>query len=425
MLRKKWKGICFVIVLPYGKGDISIDLEPTTEWDIVVYDGRTSGACDSIIRKALDQPVDSPKLQSLAAGKQNAVILISDITRLCPSYRFITGLLDELNAGGIPDAQIQIVVALGLHRKQTSDEIRSLVGEEAIRRVRVLNHSAIPEDCVHLGVTSHGTPIEINRTVAEADLRVVTGSIEPHSLVGMSGGIKALVPGVASWTCIEANHSLSQKFKATPGNPDNPIHQDLEEALHFIGIDFLFNVIVNHRREIIDAVAGHVIQAHRQGVQRAREKFIVPVDRRYDIVVASAGGHPKDMQLYQAVKSLMNAATITKSGGSILLAARCEEQFGNGIFQYWTEVIQDRSRIVQMLNQQFVMGAHKIAHIDQILSQHDVYLYSELSPATVELIGFRPVQDLQETLRSLTSNPEHRVALMPHASITFPQLIDN
>jgi lactate racemase len=412
-----------VIVLPYGKGEVAIDLEPSPPWDLVTYNGRTDGACESVIREALESPIDSPMLRTLAVGKQSAVILISDITRLCPSYTFLPALLDELNAGGIPDARIHLVVALGLHRKQTSEEIRSLVGDTVIQRVRVMNHSAIPEDCIPLGVTKHGTPIEINRTVAQADLRIVTGSIEPHALVGMSGGIKALVPGTASWRCIEANHSLSQRYQATPGDPDNPIHQDLEETLQFIGVDFLLNVIVNHRREIIDAVAGHVIHAHRMGVQKARKRFIIPVAHPYDIVIASAGGYPKDMQLYQAVKSLKNASSITKPGGAILLVARCEEMFGNGIFQYWTEVIQDRSRIKQMLNEKFVMGAHKLAHIDEILSKHQVYFYSDVPPATVELVGFQPVHNLLGTIRSLTEKSELQVALMPHASITFPEII--
>jgi nickel-dependent lactate racemase len=373
------------------------------------------------IRQALDKPIGTPRLNRLARGRRNAVILISDISRLCPSYLFLDELLTQLHEAGVADEHIRIVVALGLHRKQTEDELKQLVGEPVYRRVRVVNHSALSEDCVLLGTTSMGTPVEINRIVAEAELRIATGNIEPHALVGISGGVKALVPGTASHRCIEHNHALSQKFTAQPGQPDNPIHRDLEEALRFAPIDFLFNVIVDHQRHLIDAVAGDVVKAHRLGAAKAANAFVVPVDRQYDVTVVSPGGYPKDSQLYQTVKSLKNASAITKNGGDILLVAQCQEMFGNGIFQFWIETIQDRSLMVAKLKEQFVLGAHKVLHVDEVLQKHRVHMYSDLPEPIVRLLGFQPVADLQAAYDTLTADSSKSIAVMPFGALTFPQ----
>jgi nickel-dependent lactate racemase len=389
--------------------------------EILTYNGDTYDNAADVIAKALNSPIASAPLAQLASGKRSAAILVSDMTRLCPSYIFLENIVNVLNAAGLADSQIKIIVALGSHRKQTEKELESLTGNTVYRRIKVQNHSAQSDDCVYVGTTSQGTPVEINRLVVEADLRIVTGNIEPHGLVGMSGGVKALVPGVSSVRTIERNHSLSQKYKITPGDIDNPIHRDLEEALQFVPIHYLFNVIVNHRREMIDAVSGDVIAAHRAGTQIAKEKFIVPAEQKYDLTIASTGGFPKDIQLYQAIKTLQNAAKITKPGGKIILAARCQEMFGNGIFQYWMDTVQDRSKIVQMLQQQFVLGAHKVEHLDQILQQHEVFLYSDIPDSVAELVGFHPVEQLQSVLDQLLSGPAN-VAIIPYGAVTFPHV---
>lgn len=388
--------------------------------DILDYDSEAAGPPERIVTDALNRPIAGKPLRELAVGRHRAVILVSDGTRLCPSRLFLPAMLDALNAGGIPDDRIRIVVALGMHRKHTDSELRRLVGEVAYDRVAVVNHSALEEDCVAVGTTSRGTPVELNRLVVEADLRIATGNIEPHRLAGVSGGVKALIPGTASRRCIEANHALSRRFTATLGNPANPIHDDMEEALEFVPIHFLFNVIANHRQELLEAYAGELIATHRRGLVAARSRFMIPVRKQYDIIVASTGGAPKDMQLYQAIKTLQNAAAFTKPGGSIVLLARCEELFGNGILQYWLETIRDRATILRKLNEQFVLGAHKIEHIEQLVSKHTVYLYSDMPEPLVELAGFTPVSDLQRLVEGVIHNKDCEVALMPHGALTFP-----
>lgn len=387
---------------------------------IVDYESEAKYAPDYLIGEALRRPIAGKPLQELAEGRHSAVILISDGTRLCPSHLFLPALLDALHEGGIPDERIRIVVALGMHRKHTEAELKQLVGDHIFSRVDVVNHSALSEHCVYVGTTRSGTPVEINRHVAEADLRIATGNIEPHRLAGVSGGVKALVPGTASKLTIETNHALSQRVQAVLGDADNPIHRDMEEALEFVPIHFLFNVIANHRRELLEAYAGELAATHRHGVEAAKRRFFVPAGKQYDVVLASPGGTPKDLQLYQAIKTMQNAAAFTKPGGAIVLFARCEEMFGNGIFQYWVETIQDRSAILQKLQQQFVLGAHKIAQIEQIVSKHTVYLYSDMPDSIVELAGFKPIRDIEHTVQSLLRHGHSEFALMPHGAITFP-----
>jgi nickel-dependent lactate racemase len=408
-----------IYLLPYGKGTISFTLPNGVMPDWITYRQKNNAPRDWL-SMALQHPIDSERLRQAAEGSHSAVILISDISRLSPSYLFAEYLLDELNAAGISDEQIRIIVALGAHRKQTEEELISLVGLAAYKRVQVQNHSALPEDCIAVGVTRAGTPIEINRHVVEAEFRIVTGNIEPHRLAGISGGVKALMPGVASTRTIEHNHSLSQQLKAVPGQPDNPLRLDMEEALRFVPVHFLLNVIVDHERNVLDAFAGDVIAAHRAGIEAARSRFIVEVPHLYDVVLVSAGGHPKDTQLYQALKSLTNAAAITKPGGSLVLVAQCEELFGNGIFQHWVETIGDRQIMLAKLKEKFVLGAHKVEHIDSILQHHPVYLFSQMPEAMVRLLGFHPVSDLNHTLSLLLEKSRFKIAVMPYGGLTFP-----
>lgn len=372
------------------------------------------------VRQALAEPLLCRPLTEAAQGKESAVILISDGTRLVPSHLFVEPLIDELNGAGIPDTRITVVVALGMHRKETEAELRALAGPAAYGRVRVVNHSAQPADCVFLGTTRMGTPVEINRTVAEAGFRIATGNIEPHPLVGMSGGVKAMVPGTASHRTIEANHSLSGRYGPAAGDPDHPIYRDLAEAASLLALDFLLNVVVDADRRIVFAAAGQPAAAREACIRHAQRLFLVPATELYDVVIASPGGAPKDRQFYQTVKSLQNAAAIAKPGGSIVLAAECREHFGNGLLQYWMETIPNREEAVRRLTRQFVLGPHKITTIQSVLKQQRIFLYSDMPDPLVELTGCRPVSNLQACIDRLVSPPGTTVGWMPHTALTFP-----
>lgn len=412
--------------LRYGHTTINFQLPPGRSIRTVTYnlsgDSGSPLASAARVRHALAAPIGSSTLRELARSSTKAVILIPDGTRLCPSPQLLEPLLEELNEAGIADDRIDVVVALGYHRRHTDEELRELVSDPLYRRVRVHNHSCLPEDCVYVGTTTLGTPVEINLLVAAAPLRIVIGNIEPHSLVGISGGVKALVPGAASKRCIEHNHALSLSHKVAAGSSDNPIHRDLEEAQRFVPIHFMLNVIVDHDRHILDAVAGDVVAAHQVGRKLAADRFLVPAAPVYDVVVASPGGHPKDLHMYQAIKTLRNAAAFTKPGGTIVLAAECPEMLGNGHFQAWLDTMDNRSHTVAKLKERFVLGAHKILHVDEILAKHRVYLLSAMPRPVTQLLGFTPVESLDSLLEELMSREETLdAAFMPYGALTFPQ----
>jgi nickel-dependent lactate racemase len=414
-----------IYYLPYGTGMVSFALPQDMNADRLNYNAWRDTPILSSIAQALASPIQSPPLHIIAQGKQHAVILVSDRSRLCPSYIFLEALLSEMNEAGLGDHQIKIIVALGMHRKQTAQELRELVGEAVFNRVVVMNHSPLSKDCVRIGITSRGTPIELNAHVVAADLIIATGNIEPHRLMGMSGGVKALMPGVASHLSIESNHALSQQYTILPGQSTTPLREDIEEALRFIPVHFLLNLIVNHNKEVLAAVAGDIIHAHRAGVEIASHSFFSTVKPAYDLVIASTGGFPKDMQLYQAIKTLQNAADFTKPGGTIVWIARCEELFGNGLLQYWVETIQDHAEIKSMLQEKFTLGPHKMLHIQTVLQKHRVYLFSDIPTSLVELLGFRPVSNLQRTVETIIAeNRQQTVAILPYGALTFAPITE-
>ncbi|HZG86956.1 nickel-dependent lactate racemase [Paenibacillus sp.] len=408
----------------YGNDELTVDWRQARP-DIIAYSSPPIDdvRIDEALEAALREPIGCPPLSQVARDRKDAVILVSDLTRLCPTARMLPLTLDALNEGGIPDDRIRVVVALGTHRSQTERELLRIAGD-AFERVRVLNHSSAPEDCRYIGTTTLGTRIEINRAVLDAELRIAIGNIEPHRLVGVSGGGKALFPGVASSRSIEAHHALSRRFRCVPGFAENPLHRDIEEACAMAPIHFLFNVVADHLRRPLGVFAGDPSEAHREGVRFARRQFLIPVRRRYDVVVASAGGHPKDMQLYQAIKSLENAAGFAEPGGDVLLIARCEEIYGNGVFQTWAETHVDRARAIRELDERFVLGAHKLRLLHRVTQRHNVHLHSDIPEPLAVLLGVRPVYDIQSWIDERLQS--HRsIAAIPCAALTFPSSIPN
>lgn len=414
--------------LPYGQTNLDISIP--AERDVVLLHPpcllqATTPEPDqeTVIRQALAHPVGSEPLRSMAKPGQKVTIIISDGSRLCPTPLLLPAILEELQAAGVTEDRIQILVALGLHRRHTEEELKQLVGPSIYRRIRVLNHSPLPEDCIHLGTTSRGTPVEINRQLVEADLVIATGNVEPHRLAGLSGGLKAVVPGCASRRTIEANHRLMLTAKAEPGKVANPVREDLEEAANYLPVHFLLNVVVDPERRLLAAASGHPVQAHRKLADIAGKLFWTFLEQPADLVIASCGGHPKDIHLYQALKTLQNAAEAAKPGAPLLLLARCGELYGSGAFQEWVETHSDRQRAVSRLQDHFRIGAHKLLAIDSVLAKHRVYLCSDMPPSLVNLVGFEPIGPprLQATLERLIqqAGPGSRLAVMPYGAVTY------
>lgn len=429
------------VQLSYGHGSLSVRV-PKRNLQAVLQPLHATEVEDEakLLRDALVRPIGAsgmpgPRLRDLAAAKlrpdratpadihpgKKVVIVTSDLTRPCPTDRLLPPVLDELDAAGIPDGDITVVMALGLHRTMTEAEMETAVGPEVYRRVRVVNHD--PADTVRLGVTSAGTPVEIFRLVVEADFRICLGNLELHYFAGYSGGAKAILPGCASRATLNANHAMMVRPEAVAGRLNgNPVRADIEEGVSMLGVDFILNVIVTGQHRIIGAVAGDVTAAHRRGCELVARRGMVTIEEHADVVLVGAGGYPKDVNLYQAQKALDNAAHAVRDGGVLILVAECPEGLGNETFEAWLAGTSSPDELLARIQHEFVLGGHKAAAIAAVLKRASVYLVSALPDELVRRCGMVPIADPEraQEMAFAELGPEAKLLVLPHGGSILP-----
>ncbi len=369
--------------LPYGNSELSIDI-PSRCNVKVIKPVNVPWLNDEIllIRTALENPINCRRLSEIAENGKRAVIIVSDNTRPTPTAKLLPPLISELEKGGVND--ITIIFGLGIHRKQTEKEKKKILGG-LYGKVRSLEHDL--NDCVYIGTTSKGTPVEIFRPVLEADIVVCTGTIEFHYYAGYSGGAKSILPAVSSKKSIDANHAMMLDPKSCAGRPDGAVRKDIEEAAGMLGIDFILNVVLNQRKEIVFAAPGDHIEAHRKGVEILERLSKVEVEPA-DIIIVSPGGFPKDIDIFQAHKALEHVKNAVKEGGSIILVAECREGYGNRVYEEWLNY--GRDEVIERFKSGFVMGGHKAALIAALSKKFDLYLVSSLTVEMVRKAKFIP-----------------------------------
>ena len=376
---------------------------------------------EKAVREALKDPIGTARLSEMVKHGQKIAVITSDISRPLPSYDVLPAVLDELEKGGVSMEDVTVVFALGSHRKQTEEEQRRLAGDETFERVRCMDST--PEDCVHLGNTKNGTPIDISRVVAEADFRICLGNIEFHYFAGYSGGVKALFPGVSTPRAIQANHSLMVNDTACAGNLDtNPLRQDLEEVLESCPIDFIVNAVLDEHKHIVYAVAGDVKEAHRVGCAYLDRMYRKPIEKRADIVIVSQGGAPKDANLYQTQKALDNAKHAVKKGGTIILIGACNEGLGSKVFEDWLVGAPTAHSMIDRIGEKFELGGHKAAAIAMVLENAAIDLVSEMDDDFVRSIFLNPRHSAQEALDAAFEKygENATVIAMPFGGATLP-----
>ena len=376
------------------------------------------------VRRALEAPIGSPRLRELVHPGETVAIVTSDITRPMPTYKVMPALLDELYAAGIRREDITLVFALGSHRRHTPQEQQKLAGERAWNEIRCVDSD--PDDCVHLGTTKAGTPVDITRAVAQADRRICLGNIEYHYFAGYSGGAKAIMPGVSTRSAIQANHSMMVRPEACAGALEtNPLRMDIEEAGAICGIDFIVNVVLSEHKEIIRAVAGDPVAAHRAGCRFLDRIYRKELPQAADIVLVSQGGAPKDLNLYQTQKALDNARHAVKQGGIIVLIGSCKEGLGEKVFEQWMTKSSSPDAMIERIGRDFQLGGHKAAAIAMTLKKADIYLVSDLEDDFVRSIFLTPQPDVQTALDRAFAvlGPDATVLAMPFGGSTLPQIV--
>ena len=346
------------------------------------------------VRRALSVPFDSPLLSDVVRPGEKVVIITSDVTRPVPSRIIIPCLLDELRKAGGENKDITVVFGLGSHRKQTEEEQKNLVGEEVYGQVRCIDSN--PDDCVHLGTCKNGTPVDIFRTVVEADRRILVGNVEYHYFAGYSGGMKAIMPGVSSKEAIQANHKNMIRPGAFAGNlVNNPVRDDIEEVRNFINVDFIVNVTLDDHKKIAFAAAGHPVTAHRKACEFLDKIYKKKVKEPADIVVVSTGGYPKDINLYQAQKSIDNVKHIVKKGGIMIVAASCKEGYGSIPLTKWINQYNSPTERIEEIRKHFELGGHKAAALGLVQEKADIYLVTDMDDESVTKANMVPFHDIQ------------------------------
>jgi len=411
--------------LPYGKTEVCARI-PTRNFLGSIEPKERPGVADprAEIERALNEPIEAKRLGEIAKAGDRVAIVVDDATRATPSYLMVPPVLDELNRAGVKDEDVTIIFGCGSHRAVKPDEMEKLVGEEALKRVKAINHDYKSEDQVYLGKTSFGTKVYVNKVFAEADVRVLTGDVDLHYYAGYGGGRKSVLPAVSSAETIQHNHAMLLHPKArTSILEGNPVHEDMVEAAKLAKIDFILNIVTNSKQELVRAFAGDLEQAFYGGVKLVDEMYKVPVERRADIVVVSSGGHPLDIDLFQAYKGVDNALVAVKRGGVIVLVAECPEGHGNEVFYEWMTKFNDLKRVEKEIKKSFILGGHKAYYLMKALQRVKIILVSVMPDYyAVNTFKLRTARALNDALRDAfdIAGKNAKVWAMPHGNFTLP-----
>ncbi len=415
------------IRVPYGRSMVSAEVPDDVGVDIIELP-ETPAATDPIaeVRRALDEPVGD-FTWSRHAQVGSVAIAVNDKTRPVPHQHLLPPLIDHLVRLGIPDAAITFYIAVGGHPPMEPAEFPAIIPHEVLGRFRIASHdSELDGDLVFLGDTSRGTPVWVNRGYAAAGFKIVVGTIEPHQFVGFSGGVKSAAIGLAGLATINANHTLMAHPDSRIGTySTNPARQDVEEIGGLIGVDLALNGILDQRREIVRAVAGDPVAVMETGAPMARQLCQIAVRQNYGVVVASPGGHPKDINVYQSQKAVASAARIVRPGGTIILAAACPEGAGSHHYEQWMSSKSSRQEVMDAFGTEgFRIGPHKAFQIARDTETARLIVYSDMPRDLSRRLLLDPADDFQSALDLARADldPSERVAVLPHAASTIPYL---
>ncbi len=406
--------------LPYGKGRAAVKVP---DGSTIAYPREMPRVADvaAEITRAMAEPIGSPPLRAIAAGKPDAAVVVNDITRPAPSREMLGSILDELKTAGIPPEAVTVVVATGNHRPNSPAEIAGMIGEEFARQLRVVNH-ACEDDNALTTIAAPGVdiPVRVNSHVARASVRILTGLIAPHQAAGYSGGRKSLAPGVSALETIAKHHS----FPIRPYDPamgwmkGNAFHEVALSIARAVGIDFIVNVVKNCRGEVVHAVAGELEAAHEAGVSVCEQSWVVTFPHKYDLVIVTPGGYPRDIDLHQAQKAMSTAELVAAERGVIVLIAECLDEIGK--FAAWLKGRRNPQDVIDRFAREGFTREHssKAFMCARALAKHPVVVCcSGIDASELEAMFFRPTETAQDAvdLGLVMTGGNSRVLVLPYA----------
>lgn len=420
--------------LPYGEVGVEAEV-PDSATVLVPERVDVLADPDAAVRAAIAAPMGRRPLREMVRAGQRAAIVVSDVTRPVPNQVILPPILETLEARGVRRNDIAIVVGTGLHRASRPDEHARFLGEAILSRYRVVDHDARDQSTQVFCATGPRTAgVWLNREFLNADLRIVTGFVEPHLFAGYSGGGKAVLPAIAGADEIMANHDARMigHPKATWCMTEgNPVFEQMRDVALKTDPSFIVNVTLDEEKRMTGVFAGELRTAHDAAIAQAARQAIRPIPHLFDIVVATNMGYPADLVLYQAVKGMSVAAQGCTTGGTILLVAECREGVGG---PEYVELMSSESSPGALLGQ-FMRDGHRTVH-DQwqvqvqamVQARCEVWLHSSLDRATVESAHLRYAPDVTETLAGMIVDKraelgrEPTVCVLPFGQLTVPRV---
>jgi len=418
------------VKLAYGRGHLTVALP--NDRTTVIAPSNNPGLADekAAVIGALENPMGAPPLREVVRTTHRVCIAFTDLTRATPNERIIPWLLEFMD-GLVPRENITLLNQLGTHRPNTRAELETMLTPQVVANYRVLNHEPEnPDALVQLGTTRDGTPALINRHLVEADVRIITGFIEPHFFAGFSGGPKGIMPGCAGLRTVMSNHGMTNighpraAFGITEGNP---LWEELRDIALRAGPSFLLNVSLNEQKQITGVFAGDLLAAHKVGCEFVRRSAMQKVKAPFEIVVTTNSGFPLDLNLYQGVKGMSAAARIVQEQGTILLACECREGVpaGSPLDQLLRSTGSSEEILALLATPGFVRPEQWQAQIQALIQRKaNVLVYSSLPDEVIRACHLKACHDIsamvEERLQQL--GPQARVAVLPQGPLTIPYL---
>lgn len=413
-----------ILKLPYGENWITFSLPAKNLLGVLVPPKiEAEGDVGAAVARALREPIGLPPLAELIAQRRpdSILVLLSDQTRIVPRYSIMLRvLLDECLRSGVAQARIRLLIASGTHRSPTCEERDAIYGRDLVDKFHLFSHDC-DQDSISLGTLSSGHPLELNRLLLTHDLIIATGKITPHYLAGYSGGRKAVLPGCASRQTIARNHAMVVRGKSGPGVlAGNPIHQEMDEAAERAGLGFILNLVPTPQEEVAGVFAGDFRKAFAEGTACCRRAWAAAFRRPAHCVVAVAGGHPVDVNLYQLQRVLNHVAPAARPGGSIVLVGRCPEGVGQEVFGQWMERYS-LSEILSMPESGIASEAHRAYASARVMNQCEVIVVSDMDPQRLGRMKFRGYRSLDEAMDYIREKhgPDFECYVVPQGYATM------
>jgi len=427
--------------LAYGEHGLDVELPDGT---VVIEPPRIAAVADPqrAVADAIERPIGAPPLRQLVRAGNGSTrlttgkvaIVVSDLTRPVPNRVLLPPILETVHSAGVPREDVVIVIATGMHRESTTDEIERILGPEIAAAYEVVNHVGRDKSTLkYLTTTARGVEVRLNARYMDADVHIVTGFVEPHLFAGFSGGGKGVLPGVAGADIVMSNHGADMlghpkaRYCVAEGNP---IFEEMRDVALASKPSFLANVTLNEKREITAVFAGELAAAHDAGIAQAERQYVRAIPQLFDIAISTNMGYPADLVLYQSVKGMAVAAQGVREGGSIILVAECRD--GLGLNEY-VELLTSEGSPQALLDKIHAPG---FARYDQwgvqcqamVQAKCDVWLHSAMSREKTESAHLRYCEDVSATVEELRARQrselghEPRIVALPHGQLTVPRL---